>query len=75
METTTKSDHTHECRGCGASIDCYTPNDECNDHPGDCAQCVEGIRAPHRTEGKCWHTGEAAEACAAYRTRMNRGNR
>lgn len=33
-------DHTHECRGCGSSIPCYTPSDECHDHPGDC--CVGG---------------------------------
>jgi hypothetical protein len=32
-------DHTHECRGCGDSIDCGTPNDECNDYPGDCEAC------------------------------------
>lgn len=38
MENNEHPDHTHECRNCGGSIDCWTPNDECDDYPGDCCE-------------------------------------
>ena len=28
---------------------------------------TDTVRAPHRTEADCWHTGEAREACARQR--------
>lgn len=40
-------DHSHECRGCGATVACCVPSDECQDHPGDCDTCA-GCPPPPR---------------------------
>ncbi len=41
------ANHTHECRTCGGSVPCWTPDTECNDHPGDCEDCAR-VEREHR---------------------------
>lgn len=66
-----RPDHTHECRSCRGSIPCGTPNDECNDHPGDCEFCSAAFEAG-RAKGRSLNPGRPREGAASYPTAAER---